>query len=308
MALPSQVRVDGAMTGFSLRYSNPNYIADGVFPMQMGTQFETKDSGKYFVHSKGNLRVEDDGPLGPRTPAPQVDNVISTTDFTLGRYALKDIVLQEEVDNADQPNDPEEDTTLFLTDKLQIGREFRAASTLFNASNVANNVTLAGTDQWSDNQSDPIGDINTGKNTLWTDPNSCTMGGEVWDFLRNHPNILGYYKHTDGGAITPAQFAALIGVDPDKVFIGTARRNSAAKGQSAVASYIWGKYFALSYTDPNPRPRTMTAKATLQRGESRQVTEWPANDPEGTWKKVQDRYVQKLIAADLIYLIIDAVA
>jgi len=308
MPLTTDVRVDRAMTQFSLRYGNPGYIADRVFPVQRSVMWDSKDAGKYFVYDKANMRVERDGPLGTRSPAPEVDYDVSSTSFTLNRYALKEMVTQEEIDNADEPLDPEEDATAFLTDKLLIGREYRAASVAFSATYVTSGTTLSGTNQWSDETSNPLSALEVAKASLAAEPNAIIMGQQVWQYLRHHPDIVDRFKYTSGGGVTMAQFADLLGIAPEMVMVGGARRNTADEGQTASLSYIWGKHACLAYIDPAPRPRTMTAFVTLQRGESRTVSEWPSNDPEGTWKKVQDRYLHKVVATDLAYLFTNAVA
>jgi hypothetical protein len=308
MPLPTDVRVDRAMTAFSLRYANQNYIADRVFPIAQSVQWDSKDAGKYFIYDKANMRVERDGPLGPRTPAPEVDYDVSVGTFVLGRYALKEMVTQEEIDNADQPLDPEEDATAFLTDKLLLGREYRAASIAFSSTYVTTGTTLSGTSQWSDETSNPLVAIEVAKASMAMEPNAMVMGAQVWQYLRHHPDIVDRFKYSIGAGVTTAQFADLLGMDPAMIMVGNARRNTADEGQTASLSYVWGKHACLAYIDPAPRPRTMTAFTTLQRGESRVVSEWPSNDPEGTWKKVQDRYIHKVVATDLAYLFTNAVA
>ena len=308
MPLPSQVRVDKVMSSFSLAYGNDDYIADRVFPIQRSVLWDTNDAGKYFVYPEDSLRVERDGPLGTRTPAPEVNYAMSTTSFSLNRYALKELVTQDEIDNADQPLDPEEDATAFLTDHLLVGREYRAASLAFSATHVTTGATLSGTDQWSDETSAPLAKIELARDSLNANASHFIMGAQVWQYLRQHPDIVSRYQYTSGGGITRAQFAGLLDMDPENILVGTARRNTTAEPQTDSLSYIWGKHAVLAHIENSPRPRTMTAFATLQRGESRQVREWPSNDPEGTYKLVQDRYLQKVIAVDCAYLFTNAVA
>ena len=308
MPLPSQVRVDKAMSTFSLRYSNEAYIADRVFPLQRSVLWDSKDAGKYFEYPKDNLRVERDGPLGTRSPAPEVNYAMSTTSFSLNRYALKELVTRDEQDNADQPLDPEEDATEFLTDHLLVGREYRAASIAFSATYVTTGATLTGTDQWSDETSAPLTIINTARDSLAVNANAFIMGQQTWQYLREHPDIVSRYQYTSGGGVTKAQFADLLDMDPANIMVGDARRNTTDEGQTASLSYIWGKHAVLAHIADAPRPRTQTAFVTLARGESREVSNWIENDPEGTWMKVQDRYLQKVVATDCAYLFTNAVA
>lgn len=303
MPVPSTLRVDAPLSEFSVRYSNPTYIADQACPPVA----VAKDGAVYFKYTKDNLRNEQDGPLGTRTPAAEIDWTVDQETINLGRYSLKELVTQEEMDNADDPLDPETDAVQALTDKLLIGREIRAAALLFDTANLTLNDTLTGTDQWNDaDNSDPLGDIETGKAAMFRDPNTCVMGQEVWAKVRNHPNIVSRFQYVAGGAITRAQFADLI--ELDTFLVGNAKYNSAAEGQTAVSANIWGKHCALLYLEANPRPRSLTCAATFERGARREVIEWESNDPSGTWKRVEDRYLHAIVAADLGYLIEDAVA
>jgi hypothetical protein len=307
MPAVADVRTDRTLTDFSVRFTNEEYIADRVFPRQRGPEFTGKDSGKYYEYAKGNLRIETDGPLGERSPASEARHDLVKKDFTLGRYGLKELVLQEEVDNADEVLDPEEDAVEFLTDLLLLARERRAADLLFSTANLTLNTTLSGSSQWHNDASTPLKDLDQGNEAMWRSANGCVMGEQVWNRLRRHPDVLAQFQYTQGGGISSTQFAELIDVDPAKVFIGRARYNTAREGQADAAGYIWGKHCVLLYLADNPGPRAMTATATLQRGGSREVTEWPENDPEATWKKVQDRYVHKIISPDLAYMVQNAV-
>ena len=308
MPVPSDLRVDAALSGFSQRYSNAEYIADRAFPTMRGTEFTSKDGGKYYTYNKDNLRIENDGPLGTRAPARSTDWGGSYTSFLLGRYALKELVTQDEMDNAEDVQDPEEDTTAHLTDLLLVAREKRAADKLFSTTNLTNNTTLSGSQQWSDETSTPLKDFETGAATMWREPNAVIMGMDVWRQVRHHPDIVQRFQYVVGGGVTRAQFAQLLDIPAENFMIGSAKYNNAVQGQSDVAANIWGKGVVLAYIDPSPRPRAMTATATLERGNSREVTEWSNDDPEGTWKKVQDRYLHQIIATDLAYYIAAAVA
>uniref|UniRef100_A0A6M3J1I2 Putative capsid protein n=1 Tax=viral metagenome TaxID=1070528 RepID=A0A6M3J1I2_9ZZZZ len=309
MPTPSQLRTNAAATGLSVRYRNPSYIADRAFPVLNGI---TKDEGSVHVYNKENLSAIDAaGPLSPRAPAPEADWTPTSVTYALERYALKELVLQEEIDNADVAFSPEDDAVLNLTDRLLVIRELKAATVMFTAGNWGSSTTLSGTSQWNDDTSDPLGVIETASDALFTPFNTIVMGKNVWSEIRHHPDVTQRFQYTTGGGVTLAQFASLFESDDGsapQIMVGSAKQVTSEEGVAVTTGYIWGKHLWVGYVDPAPGLRALTACATLQRGQSRTVTEWDNNDPEGMWKRVQDRYLHKVIASDLGYLVVDAVA
>ena len=305
MPLASQMRKDQALSDFSVRYANPSYIADRVFPRLRGI---VKNEGFIYKYDRSNLREENAGPLGQRTPAPEANWSVLDVPYKLGRYSLKELVTQEEIDEADVTFDPEEDTVEMLTDKLLVIRERKAAQALFSASNWPLNTTLSGTDQWSDAASDPIDDLETGRKAMARKPNLIVFGDAVWSKFRHHAKVVDRFKYTSGGIISGAQVAEILDIPAENVLIGDAQYNAAKEGVADVMADIWGKHCSLLYVDPNPRRKSLTACATLSKEASREVYEWPNEDPEGVWKRVQDHYQHLIVASDLGYFIQNAVA
>lgn len=307
MPVPSQLRTNAAHSGLSVRYSNAEYIADRAFPARTDI---TKDEGTINVYDKSNLRATDSaGPLSPRAAAPEVDWAPATAvSYVLERRAFKELVLQDAIDNADEVYDPEEDAVLNLTDRLLVLREIGAATAAFTAANWTSTTTLSGTSQWSDDTSNPLDTIETGMSTTFARPNHIIMGEQVWNELRHHPDVVQRYQYTSGGGVSRAQFGSLFDIPEANILVGCAKKITSEQGVTDTSGFIWGKHMLLARIEPSPGARSMTAQATLQRRIPREVTEWASNDPEGTWKKVEDRYLHKVTAADLGYLIVDAVA
>ena len=54
MMVQQDVVVDPALSNVSIKYSNDTFIADQVFP----TLSVTKQTGKFYVYDKSNLRVD----------------------------------------------------------------------------------------------------------------------------------------------------------------------------------------------------------------------------------------------------------
>lgn len=81
-------------------------------------------------------------------------------------------------------------------DVIALGREKACADLALNEANyeTTNKVTLSGTSQFTDPNSDPIGVIKTGiraiKRTTGRKPNVCAISGDVWEVLSEHPKVL----------------------------------------------------------------------------------------------------------------------
>ena len=306
MPTPQDLRTSAPLTGFSIRYSNSEYIADLAFPARTDI---TKDEGTIRTYGKDNLRTNDAaGPLAAETPAPRVTwNPGSDVAYKLGRYGLTDMVPQQLVDNADEVFDPKMDAVENLTDRLLVLREKSAADVAFTAGNWASTVTLTGTDQWSDDTSGPIDHIETALDAIVGDATHIILGQEVWSEVRHHPDVLERYQYTTGGGVNKAQFAAIFDLPADAILIGKARHVSSEDPTETVAR-LWGKHVLVARILPAPGKRTMTAMATLQRRLPREVSEWPNHNPKGVNVLVEDYFQHKVVASDLGYLIVDAVA
>ena len=311
MPTRQEVHVDTPMTEFSLRYSNPDvaYIAEKVMP----PVYVGKESDKWFVYDKANLRAEADGPRGDKEPAGEVSYSVSTDSYTMHVYSLKDLVTDRMRANADRPLDPEQDAVSTLTDNMLVNKEIRAAAILFSSSYLTKYTTLSGTDQWSDYAgSNPFTDIQTGHQSVQTyagmRANACCLGRQVWDKLKYHSTLVERIKYVSPNGITLAQFADLIEIPAANVFVGDAMYNAIVEGQTeGLLSYIWGKHFSMFYKPTTPTPRSVICAATIRNRQDRRVTTWRSNDPEGDYYKVEMAYVQKLVTANAGYLIVNAV-
>lgn len=311
MPLQSEVHVDQAMTEFSLRYANPlvAYMAEQVFPMLP----VKKESDKWFKYDKSNLRSEDDGPRGMKEPAREATYTVSTDSYTLGVYNLVDLVPDRLRDNADQPLDPDQDAVANLTDKLLVGKEIRGAAKAFSTTNVTQNTTLSGGDQWSDYiNSDPLDDIETGIQTVVAAtgayPNAIQMGAQVWSKLKFHPALIERVKYVSASGLSVAQVASIIEIPPQNFHVGAAVKNTANEGQSDSLSFVWGKGVLLYVKNPNPSPRSGGFGACIKQRAGQEVFTWRNNNPKGDWYMVEMKYVLEILDDTFGYYIAAAVA
>lgn len=302
--------VDPVLTNVSIGYQNDAYIAEQLFP----TLPVAKQSGKHFVYDKGRFRINDNL-RGTGAASKEVTLSLTTGNpYFCEDHALKQFVPDEDVDNAVPPMDPMVDATENVTEMHMVERENTLATMLTDTAQMTQNVTLSGTDQWSDySNSDPIDDIETGKQTIhssiYVDPNVLILGKQVWDKLKHHPAFLERIKYVQKGVVGPDLLASLVGVD--RVIVAAAGKNTAKEGQSDSMSYIWGKNAILGYINHRLGQKMITLGLTYQ-WKTRQTEKLRGTNEEdrkGTYVRVGNHYYDmNLVSASAGYLIKTAVA
>lgn len=306
MLTQRDVVVDPVLSNVSIRFSNEGFIAEQVMPIVR----VAKQTGKYYQYDKANLRI-DTTLRASGSGANEVDYGLSTAAYSCDDHALKEFVPDEIQDQADAALNPLVDATENVTEKLMLDKEKKLADVMADTAVLTQNVTLAGTDQWSDyTNSDPIGDVRTARTTvhqnIFRKPNTLVLSKEVFDILAEHPQVLERVKYSQLGILTADLLARIFQVE--RVLVGEAGYNSADEGASDVLAYIWGKHAWVLYISPRVALKTVTFGWTFTY-KQRQVKRWRDEDREGTYVRVgKDNYDQKVVAATAAYLIKSAVA
>lgn len=128
--------------------------------------------------------------------------------------------------------------------------EKQSADLALNPANYPtdNKVTLPSAAQWSNPDSDPVGDIEIAKETVRAAtgkrPNTITMGAAVFAQLRKHPQIIDRIKYTGRDVPTVELLAMLFGVQ--RVVTGDAIVSNDA---GTAFSDVWGKSVVVAYTN-----------------------------------------------------------
>lgn len=300
MLVQQDVVIDPALSNVSIKYTNDSYIADMILP----TVKVSKQTGKYYVYDKSNLRI-DNTERAAGSGANEIDFGLTTASFSCDDHALKSFVADEVQDQAEAALNPLIDETETITEKLMLDRENNAATLLTTSGNYTNTSALSGTSQWSDySNSDPIGDIRTARTTVhaatFKKPNTIIMGKQVFDMLADHPQIIERVKYSALGVVTEELLARIFQVS--KVLVGEAGKNTANEGATDALSYVWGKNVIVAYIAPRVGLKTLTLGLTFEYG-TREVKRWRDEDREGTYVRVgKDNYAQKLVAETAGYL------
>jgi len=302
----NQYTIDTVLTNMSIGFSNPELIAEKVFP-RITVQSRT---GFYYTFDKSKFRVENDRRTGI-SRAQRVDyGMVKTAFGPLFEHSLEEGIEYEVRDTYPTPMDARADATENVAERLALGHEKAVADILTDTAIITQNVTLSGTDQWNDfANSDPFDDIETGMLKIQTEAmvtaNTAIMGYEVFAKLKHHPDLLGRMATSSIRVLTEDLLAAIIGVE--QVLIGKAMRNTANEGQADVMGYVWGKNFILAYVTATPGIKKVSLGYTLTLLNGRTVDRWDETWNKAEFVRATDYYEAKLVAAVAAYLIKNAI-
>ncbi len=310
---PADLQVEYALTTLAKLYSPTefNLVAESVMPVIPSE----KMTGVYWTYNKQDRFTLPNTYRGPRDSARLVEFGKTKNPYACSDYALGDLVTDRERLNADLPFDENVSTTEGLIDMLMLDREQRVAD-LMTTTNISQNTTLTGTAQWSDYvNSDPLSDVETGRQTCFYEPNTMVVSREVHQKLKHHPQLLDAIKYTQVGVLTEELLAGLFQVD--NYLVANSRINTAKDGQTQTYASVWPKIALLCYTRPSPdlrRPSfgyTIRYNLTAEGGQGGIRVRTAREEKVGggaTYIEVDTSETQQFIATDLAYLITGAVA
>lgn len=303
--------VDKLLTQVSNKIVPEGYISEMILPMVQVKQ----TTGLLGSYGNNHLRIETTITTG-KNKYPRIDTrQYSTQTYNIETHGLSDVITKAAFANVEAPFDAEADTTDELTTHLWLGKEKALADSLTSTSVLTNNVTLSGTDQYSDYaNSDPIGDFATARSTVFNAvgkaPDTAIMSWDVYNILRFHPDLitnLGFNQQRPGG-LNGVELAKAM--DVKRVLIGEAVYNSAKEGQADSISSVWGKHIIFCVAPKVSEKRQISLGYRFQQfGPPRKVYKNAVSNPPGAKEILVDDHYQQLIStATAGYLIKDAVA
>ena len=248
MTINAPFPIQPELTAIAVMYKNRRMIADSVAPRRpVG-----KQEFKYLRHTMGEGFTVPDTKVGRKSKPNEVEFSASEITDSTQDYALDDPIPQADIDNAPPNYNPLAVATERLTNLIELDREIRAASTVFNANNygAANKATLTGNAQFSDyTNSDPISTLMDALDSMIMRADKMVIGRAAFTKLAMHPKIVKAFYGTsnDSGIATAAAIAQLF--ELDEILIGESFVNTTKKGQAVSLARAWGKHIALLNID-----------------------------------------------------------
>lgn len=255
-----QVHSNVPLTNISVAYiqNQADFIAGKVFP----TVPVKKQSDIYYKYTKNDWFRDESRRRAPGTESAGGGYELTTDTFYCDCWAFHKDIPWSVRDNADSPLNLDRDATEFVTQRQLIRRERLFAEAYFTTSVWGKDYTgvssAPGADQfyqWSDyTNSDPVADIATGrayiKGITGFKPNTLVLAENVFETLKQHPDIIDRYKYTQAGVITADLIAKVFEVD--RILVAGAIYATNAEGATEAYAPIFSKAALLCYSAPAP--------------------------------------------------------
>ena len=242
-------KIDVPLTNLSVAYmqSAKNFVADKVFPMVP----VDKKSDKYRTYDKNDWFRDEAEERPPATESAGSGYNMSSDSYYCGKPAIHKDIDEDDLQESASEFDMLRDATEWVTSRLLLRREIQFVTDYFGAGVWGTDVTPS--NLWSDFTSgDPLADISTGMKTVLQstgfEPNTLVVGYEVWNKLKDHPDIVDRYKHTVGGAITESLVAAVMGID--RLLVAKSVKATNKEGGTEAYAFTHGKHALLCYAAP----------------------------------------------------------
>ncbi|ERL56143.1 major capsid protein [Psychrobacter aquaticus] len=208
--------------------------------------------GKVIMFTDRDFRIYHTA-RAPGSNTKRIDVGYAGVDYVLENHSLEGVLPREKLRdaNATAPSIKIEQRTVRKPwNALMLELEVQQALTARKPESYAasNKKVLSGTSQWTDPDSDPIGDVDAGRDVIRAscavEPNRLVLGPAAFTALKNHPKIRARLTITaDGKSVSAEMLADLF--DLDEVVVGRALYFDDVLGDTVDA---WGNDAILAYT------------------------------------------------------------
>lgn len=304
------LHLDTLLSQMAIGYMENPTIAGTIAPVVS----VDKQSDAYSVFSRADAMRLENTRRSPGTEANKITRTISSDTFYCQNYALKYPITIEDRENADPVYRQNlwNDAANYVTRKLMLDWEVRAANLVFAAASVGSSAGVAS--EWdAAASSDPIGDINTAADNIedltGTRPNRIVFGNAAWRSIRRNDQILNRIFGTNNGGGFPnrGQVANLLEIP--NLHVGNVYRNTAEEEQAEVLANIWGDNVLLAYTPDRPsrdEPSFMYSYRWNAGGLPNMQAERHPYDPKTKTEEVEVGYYQaeKITGSEYAFLLL----
>tara|TARA_R110000744_G_scaffold42497_6_gene95929 strand:+ start:1780 stop:2736 length:957 start_codon:yes stop_codon:yes gene_type:complete len=311
----NDVHVDAVLTGISVAYmqNEASFVASKVFP----TVNVNKQSDLFYTYSQADFWRDQVEQRADGTESAGSGYGLSTDSYSASVYALHKDVADKVRANSDNPLNADRDAANFLAQQMLIKMETDFVTNFFSAGIWTTDKTPS--TLWdAASGSDPIGDIQTGLNTVRAatgyTPNTLTLAHDVLAILKNHTDIVDRFKYTSSASVTTEMLAAVLGVE--RVLVEGAMTNTAVEGATAAFTQLGVKDALLSYAPSTPGLQQPSAGYNFNWtglantggfGTSQAVSTFRMDALKSDRIEIEAAWDLKLVSADLGYFFSNAI-
>jgi len=301
---PGDVHVSVPLTNLAIRYKNLALVGEKVLPIVP----VVKEADKYYVFSKEELSIET-SLRAAGAPAREITWDVTTSTYSCEEYALRHLVPDRIVANADVAVRPKITATYKLTQKILLEAEKRIADLVQNTGNVGSSATP--TIKWDGTSPNIESDVDTAKNAVrqaaGVEPTSIVLPYTTAQAVKRDSTVRNLIRYTvpgdtllRNGDLPPVLWNL-------EVIIAGAIRNTANEGQSESLSNLWTDSVLVFYKEPSPSLDSLSLGYTFRVG-SMVVKTYRLEERNGDMIEVSAIQDEKIVASACGYLITDVLS
>jgi len=293
------VRDDKFLTGLAVRYTNNEFVGGEFLPDYP----VAKESDKYRIFRKDGFFK---GAPKKADGAITEEATLSYDEGTYSTYerAIKDIVTDRAMQNADAPVRPKIDVTNFLTEKTLLSGEIDIWALLLGTSGLESGSlysNLTATTAWiGGTDPDILADLSDAivviSKAIGKRPNKIGFTTEVSEAIVKDPAIREILKYHTTSMITGDALPPTL--RNMKVVIADGLWNASDEGQTASYEYIMKYRVPIAFVNPG-HPLTI-GRNFVSKGFK--VVKWRDDDREGEFIKVNKVYSPKITNSSAGYM------
>lgn len=304
MPSPSSVHVSAPLTNIAIKYKNLALVGEKILPI-IPVQ---KEADKYYVFRKEELIVEN-SQRAAGAEAKEITWDVDTATYTADEYALKHLVPDRVVNNADSPVRPKITATQKLTQKLLLGSELRIASLVQKNGSVGSSAVPS--IKWDGTSPDIEKDIDTAKNAIrkaaGVEPTSIVLPYDVALSVKRDSTVRNLIRYT-----VPAYELLKTGDLPPviwnlEVIIAGAIRNTVNEGQAETLGNVWTDNVLVFYKEQSPSLDALSFGYIFRVG-NLAVKTYRVEERGGEMIEVSMLQDEKIVATAAGYLISDVLS
>lgn len=237
---------DQHLTGLAIAHKPDGFIAEQV----MTKTYVESPEFKYHYYDKEQMLTTVDTEIGEYGIPEETEFKYTEKHDGTSIYSHATKLSLRHINMNTSEKDKEAKRVMFSRNILKLADEVRLATLLRDASKYEGNaVTLTSSNNFSTASAKPISYVQNCINSMWKSANTMILSRSGAAFLRGCKPIVQMYK---GNAIedglVPLEFLKEV-FDVERILVGSARINTAKRGQNLNLSYVWGNDMILAHFD-----------------------------------------------------------
>ena len=305
MPTVGSVHVSAPLTNLAIKYKNLALVGERILPVVP----VIKEADKYYIFGQEELRDDSSLPRAAGAEAREIDWDVTSATYTAEEYALRHLVPDRIVANADVAVRPKISATYKLTQKILLGRERAVATLVQNTGSVGSSAVP--TIKWDGTSPDIEKDIDTAKDAVriaaGIEPTSIVLPYKTMLAVKRDSTVRNLIRYTvpgdtllRNGDLPPVLWNL-------EVIIAGAIRNTATEGQSASLGDVWADHVLVFYKEASPSLDSLSLGYIFRVGSFIAKT-YRVEIRDGEMIQVGVIQDEKIVATACGYLILDCMS